>query len=212
MNRYQTTFDTWDKIAHLYQQQFMDIDIYNDTYDAFCHAIKKQHAAILEIGCGPGNITRYLLHKRNDFLIDATDVSPNMAALAKQNNPAANCLVMDARDIHTLTKKYDGIICGFCLPYLSKEDAEKLFMDCRNLLHRGGVFYCSTIEGDYENSGFETGSTGDKAYVYYYPQDYLQQLLVKTGFGNIQCFHKQYQKKDGSMQTHLMMMAESAGL
>lgn len=212
MNRYQTTFGTWDKIASLYQQHFMDIDIYNDTYDAFCNAIKKQDAAILEIGCGPGNITQYLLHKRNDFVIDATDVSPNMVALAKQNNPAANCRVMDARDIHNLTKKYDGIICGFCLPYLSKEDAEKLFLDCRNLLTTGAVFYCSAIEGDYGHSGFETGSTGDKVYVYYYQQDDLQQLFVKNGFQNTAVFQKQYQKKDGSMQSHLVMMAESAGL
>lgn len=206
MDRYQTTFATWDKIAPLYQQYFMDLEIYNDTYDIFCSQVTTPSASILEIGCGPGNITRYLLDKRNDLLIDATDIAPNMIALAKQNNPAANCMVLDARDIHSLSKKYDGILCGFCLPYLSKEDCEKLFSDCRNLLKPGAVFYCSTIEGDYENSGFESGSTGDKAYVYYYDPEYLEQLLLKNGFINIQQFHIPYRKKDGSIQTHLIMI------
>ena len=210
MDRYQTTFASWDKVASMYQQYFMDFDLYNDSYDAFCNEIKTPGASILEIGCGPGNITRYLLNKRNDLLIDATDIAPNMIVLAKQNNPAANCMVMDAREIHSLQKKYDGIMCGFCLPYLSKEDCEKLFVDCKNLLSVGGVFYCSAIEGDYNKSGFETGSTGDQAYVYYYELDYIKQLLATTGFVEIQEFHKQYQKKDGSKQIHLILLAKSA--
>lgn len=207
MNRYQTTFATWDKVAALYQQHFMDVDLYNDTYDIFCNEIKAKHAAILEIGCGPGNITRYLLNKRKDFIIDATDISPNMIALAKQNNPAANVMIMDARNIDCITKKYDAIICGFCFPYLSKEDCEKLLADCRNLLNEDGILYISTIEGKYNNSGYETGSSGDKAYVYYYEQRYIEQLLSQHGFAAIHIIKKQYHKKDGSRQQHLIFIA-----
>lgn len=188
----------------------MGFDLYNDTYDIFCNEIKKSNAAILEIGCGPGNITQYLLGKKHDLLIDATDIAPNMIALAKENNPDANCMVMDARAIHSLTKKYDGIMCGFCVPYLSKEDCEKFFFDCKNLLNKGGIFYCSAIAGDYANSGYETGSSGDKVYVYYYRLDYLEQLLAKIGFENIRPFQKQYQMKDGSRQTHIILLAKAA--
>ena len=207
MNRYETTFATWDKVAWQYQQHFMSIDMYDDTYTIFCNEIKKQQAAILEVGCGPGNITRYLLAKLNDFFIDATDISPNMIALAKQNNPLANCRVMDAREIHSINKKYDGIVCGFCLPYLSKQDCEKLFSDCHNLLHTNGLFYCSAIEGAYKNSGYETGSTGDKAYVYYYEENYLIELLRQKGFTLMQVIKKQYHKKDGSSQIHLIFIS-----
>lgn len=207
MNRYQTTFNTWDKIASLYQQYFMDVDLYDDTYDSFCNAVKKQQAAILEIGCGPGNITKYLLAKRNDFAIDATDISPNMIALAKQNNPSANCMVMDARDIHTITKKFDGIMCGFCMPYLSKKDSEKLIQDCFFLLDKGGIFYCSVIEDDHNRSGYETNSNGDKAYVYYYEQDFMTEHLTKAGFSDIHVIRKAYNKKEDSKQTHLILIA-----
>src|SRR5688572_20967975 len=140
MNRYQTTFQTWNKIAGIYQDKFMDLDLYNDTYDAFCNLIGKPNAAIFEIGCGPGNITKYLLTKRPDFKIEAIDVAPNMIELAKENNPTADFNVMDCREIDTLTKTYDGIICGFCLPYLSKDDVAKLIQDSANLLSGGGIF------------------------------------------------------------------------
>jgi ubiquinone/menaquinone biosynthesis C-methylase UbiE len=207
MNHYKTTIETWNKIASLYQDNFMHLDLYNDTYDTFCNAIKKQNAAIFEIGCGPGNITKYVSTKRPDLKIDATDLSPNMIELAKQNVPTANFSLLDAREINTITKKYDGIMCGFCMPYLSKEDCSKLIKDCSCLLNNKGIFYCSFIEGDYNNSGFETGSSGHKAYVYYHQQEYLQQLLAENDFENIQIFKKQYHKKDGSSQTHLIFIA-----
>lgn len=211
MNRYKTTFGTWNKIASLYQEHFMDIDLYNDSYDIFCSAIKKQNATIIEIGCGPGNITKYLLNKRPDFIIDATDVSPNMIDLAKKNVPAANFSLLDAREIHTITKNYDGIMCGFCMPYLSKEDCAQMIQGCSHILNSNGTFYCSTIEGDYNNSGYESGSSGDKVYVYYHQQHYLQLLLEQNNFDNIQTIRKQYHKKNGSSQTHLILISTKKG-
>ena len=32
-NRYTETFETWNKVAALYQDKFMDLDLYNDTYE-----------------------------------------------------------------------------------------------------------------------------------------------------------------------------------
>ena len=118
-DKYMITFETWNKVASIYQDKFMDLDIYNDTYDFFCSAIIGNHPRILEIGCGPGNITRYLQTKRQDFQIDATDMAPNMIDLATKNNPTVACYILDAKNIETLETKFDGIMCGFCLPYLS---------------------------------------------------------------------------------------------
>lgn len=206
MDSYQITFQTWNKVASIYQDKFMDLDLYNDTYDTFCRLVEKPHARVFEIGCGPGNITRYLLSKRPDFQLEAIDVAPNMIELAKVNNPTASFRVMDCRAINQLTDTYDAIMCGFCLPYLSREDCAKLFTDCSRLLASGGVVYFSTIEGDYSQSGYEAGSTGDRSYVYYHSENDLHQELTANGFEPVEWTRKHYPKGDG-LSTHLIVIA-----
>ena len=133
---YKETLATWNKVAALYQEKFMHIDLYNATYDIFCTSITMPDAKILEIGCGPGNVTKYISGKCPQWDVLAIDAAENMVELAKQNNPSSNFLVLDARDINTLGDKYDGVISGFCLPYLSASDTEKLINDSFNLLNK----------------------------------------------------------------------------
>jgi trans-aconitate methyltransferase len=102
MDRYKETFETWNKVASLYEDKFMDLDLYNDSYDFICNLITKDNAKLLEIGCGPGNITKYLLSKRPDFNIFGIDIAPNMIELAKKNNPAASFAMMDSSKFPTL--------------------------------------------------------------------------------------------------------------
>ncbi len=145
MDSYKITFQTWDKVAGKYQNKFMNMNLYDDTYDAFCNLIEKPNSKILEIGCGPGNITKYMLSKRPDFEVEAIDTSPNMIRLARDNNPTSNFRIMDCRQINTITEKFDAIMCGFCMPYLSKDDCAKLIKDSSFLLNNEGILYFSAI-------------------------------------------------------------------
>ncbi len=208
MDRYKITFETWDKVASLYQDSFMDIHLYDDTYNTFCQLIKMKSPKILEIGCGPGNITKYILSQRPDFEIKAIDVSPNMIKLAKKNNPTADFEVMDCREIDMLMEKFDAIMCGFCMPYLSKEDCAKFIKDCSLLLKGNGILYLSTIEGDYNKSGFETSSSGqDKAYVYYHQEKYLRKKLNENNFELIELVRKEYVKGEIN-SIHIIFIAK----
>lgn len=207
MDPYKITFETYDKVASVYQEKFMDMDLYNDTYDSFCELIEKPDARIFEIGCGPGNITRYLLRKRPGFRIEGIDMAPNMIRLAKANNPGAYFKIMDCRVIDTITDKFDAIMCGFCMPYLSKEDCAKLVKDCSFLLNSGGVFYFSVEEGDYSSSGFQTGKSGHRIYFYYHEESYLQEGLRENNFELVHVMRKDYPVSDGISSTHLIFIA-----
>lgn len=207
MDNYQETFNTWNKIANLYEDRFMDLTIYNESYDFFCNAITKENPSILEIGCGPGNITKYILKKRTDFKLDGIDVAPNMVELAKKNNPKAQFMVMDCREISSLTQKYDGIVCGFCLPYLSETDGAKFITDCSQLLNSSGVLYLSFVEGEKSKSGFQVGSSGDRSFFYYYRLDELKQLLSMNGFHKTNLFKIDYERADGSREIHTVLIA-----
>jgi 2-polyprenyl-3-methyl-5-hydroxy-6-metoxy-1,4-benzoquinol methylase len=207
MDKYKETFETWNKVASLYQDKFMDLDLYNDTYDFICNSITKDRAKVLEIGCGPGNITKYLLAARPDFDIFGIDIAPTMIELAKKNNPTARFAIMDIRQIAEIKTKYDAIICGFCLPYLSQTDSKKLITDCYGLLNEEGLMYISFVEGNPEKSGFKATSSGDRTFFYYYSLADLTQQLSKNNFDPLKIFTLGYKKNETEYETHTILTA-----
>ncbi len=208
MDKTKIAVDVFNKLADLYQTKFMDVSLYHDTFDIFCNNIKKKNVEILELACGPGNITQYLLSKRPDFKLLGTDLAPNMIELAKINNPSAQFQLLDSRDIRKLNKTYDAIMCGFILPYLSKEDAIQLIKDAAFILNSDGAIYISTMEDDYSKSGFKKGSTGDEIYMHFHQADYLTEALIEAGFTIIDVQRKTYPAADNSTVVDLILIAK----
>lgn len=183
----------------------MDLDIYNDTYAQFCNGIPP-HARVLDIGCGPGNTTRYILSKQPNLLVTAIDMAPNMVSLAQKNNPTAVCKVMDTRHLHELTEKYDGIIAGFVLPYLSESDVKKFLVDTLKLLDGNGMLYFSFVEGDTEKSGFQCRSNGDRIYFHYHSLSYIQSCLIEVGFQEPTVIHVNYERSASVSESHTVLL------
>jgi 2-polyprenyl-3-methyl-5-hydroxy-6-metoxy-1,4-benzoquinol methylase len=206
MDRYRETFDTWNNIASIYQDKFMDLALYNHTYDYICTSIDKPKAKLLEIGCGPGNITKYLLSKRPDFDIFGIDIAPNMIELAKLNNPTAHFEVMDSRQINNLETRYDGIICGFCLPYLSHIESNELISNSYDLLNDNGLIYLSFVEGDPNKSDFKVGS-GGRVFFNFHNLDDLKAQLIKTKFETTETFKVKYKTSETGFDIHTIVTA-----
>ena len=192
MDQTKIAVDIFNKLANGYQDKFMDVSLYHDSLDIFCDNIKKENATVLELACGPGNITKYLLEKRPDLEILGTDLAPNMIELAKINNTTAEFQLLDFRDIESLNKKFDAIMCGFGLPYLSKEEAIQFIKDSNQQLNDNGVLYISTMEDDNTKSGFKTGSTGYTIYQNFHQADYLSATLEENGFNIIHLDRMEY--------------------
>ena len=209
MDHYQTTFETWDKLAELYFEKFSAIRIYDATYNSFCSLISKPNPEILEIGCGPGNVTRYLMDHRPDLKITGLDVAANMIAYARKMVPEAEFAVMDIRNLHEIKKNFDAILNGFCLPYQSKEDLDKFLEDCYAVLNTEGIIYLSCIEGEYSKSGMETGSKPEyRMQVFYYSQQYLQQVLTKYGFSILSMHLIPYPSEAEKQQVHIVLIGK----
>jgi SAM-dependent methyltransferase len=205
MDQTKIAVDIFDKLAKLYAEKFMDVSMYEDSFDIFCKRITANYPEVLEVGCGPGNITKYLLERKPDMKLLGIDLAPNMVELARTNNPSAEFQIMDCREIILIKKKFDGIICGFCLPYLSREEALAFIQDAASILSKGGIFYLSTMEDDNSKSGFRKGSTGDEIFMNYHEAAYLTKALKENHFDSIEILR--YPSNDG-ITMDLIMVAQ----
>ncbi|WP_316806507.1 class I SAM-dependent methyltransferase [Pedobacter agri] len=208
MDRYKETFETWNKVAIRYQEKFMDLDLYNESYDLICNSIPKKNAKILEIGCGPGNITKYLLSKRPDFDVLGIDIAPNMIKLARKNNPRASFQSMDVRKIDQIKLKFDGIVCGFCLPYLSQSDSLKFIKNCSNLQAAKGIIYISFVEGEPNKSGFQIASNGERSFFYFHHLNDLKEQLTAHKYGDFHVLKVEYRRTVAETEIHTIITAK----
>lgn len=197
------TFETWNRVASAYEEKFMKMDFYNDSYDRFLELLPRQ-AKVLDLGCGPGNISHYLLTHRADLDILGTDIAGNMVELAAKNNPTARFQIMDSREILNLPDTFDGIISGFCLPYLSEEECGKLFFDAYQLLNKNGTLYLSFVEGDPLESGFKSGS-GGRVFFQYHLLDILVNQLTEAGFEILDIVYVNYPVSENQQDVHTII-------
>jgi len=205
-DHYKITIQTWKKVAKMYEEKFMDFDIYDDSYTLFCSELNNPKGSILEIGCGPGNITRQLRSQLPEVSILATDVASEMIEVAQNNVDNVQFEVLDARDIDSLKEKFDAIMCGFCVPYLDKADLGFLIQNSATLLNNRGIIYLSFIEGNYSDSQLQIGVTGDSMKVHYYQESDVLRFFEENSIDPIQTIRVPYPLADGSEQIHLILL------
>lgn len=174
--------DVFGQHAEAYRQRFWDVSLYTASLQSFCEALKSG-AAVLEVGCGPGNVTSFLLELRPDLDILATDFAPEMVEIAAREVPAADTMVLDTTDLAGLEKTFDGFLAGFVLPYLDEMQLKTLVGDAAALLADDGVIYISSmIENETQRSGIRINSYGEAVFMYYHRLSTIKELLVANGF------------------------------
>jgi hypothetical protein len=114
---------------------------------------------------------------------------------------------MDSREVKNLDKKYDGIIVGFCLPYLSPTESNELISNSYDLLNENGLLYLSFVEGNPEESDFKFGS-GGRVYFYYHNLDDLITQLKKSNFDQLEIFKVKYKTSETEFDIHTILTAK----
>ncbi len=210
MENFDISVKRFDEFAEEYASRFDNVSGYLEQLTYFCNLINTDKPRILELACGPGNVTSFLKNRFPDSRILAVDLAPKMIEIAQNRFPDVDFRVMDIRDISTVPEQFDAVMCSFGLPFLSNEDATKLIGDCAVCLNRGGVLYISTMEGNEDRAGFETTSfSGDaKIYFNYHRQTVLEQVFEESGFEIRQAKFQDYMEPDGSVTTDMIFIAE----
>jgi SAM-dependent methyltransferase len=142
---------SYDRVARQYAASFYD-ELRHKPFD---RALLERYAAqlrgrglVLELGCGPGQIARYL--RDQGLEIEGLDLSPAMVEVARELNPdlafrQGTMLALEAPDA-----SYAGVVAFYSLIHLRRAEVPVALREIRRVLQPGGVFLLAVHGGEGE--------------------------------------------------------------
>lgn len=141
------TINSYNQNADAFQARFMNLELYKGSLDSLYKHIKDNYN-IIDFGCGPGNICKYLLDQNQTINVCGVDLSEKMLELALKNEPRAKYELRDIRNISCYTKNtYNIVVAAFCIPFLYTEETSRFISNITQILKEGGKIYISTMKG-----------------------------------------------------------------
>ena len=131
----QKSLEYWDNVHKDYDRATIKVDDWLEKFDDIIMGTQKP---ILDLGCGGGNDTLYLISKGKQVI--SCDQSPSAINNIRKNFPE----VYDAKCFNMLDglpfedEAFDVVIADLCLHYFLKTDTEKILNDIRRILTPGG--------------------------------------------------------------------------
>ncbi len=131
----QKSLEYWDNVHKDYDRATIKVDDWLEKFDDIIMGTQKP---ILDLGCGGGNDTLYLISKGKQVI--SCDQSPSAINNIRKNFPE----VYDAKCFNMLDglpfedDAFDVVIADLCLHYFLKSDTEKILNDIRRILTPGG--------------------------------------------------------------------------
>ena len=173
---------TFDRLADRYAEKYFHLDLYDRYLERFVTRIESQGAGVLDVACGPGNVSAYLAKARPDLKLVGIDLAEGMVKQARMRVPSAKFQVMDCRQIDGLEQVFDASAFAFGLSYLTDDDANRFFTSLNATLTDSAMLYLSTITGEPSWSGFETSSSGDRVYLKYRSVADVVSMVERAGY------------------------------
>lgn len=131
----QKSLEYWDNVHKDYDRATIKVDDWLEKFDDIIMGTQKR---ILDLGCGGGNDTLYLISKGKQVI--SCDQSSSAINNIRKNFPE----VYDAKCFNMLDglpfedEAFDVVIADLCLHYFLKTDTEKILNDIRRILTPGG--------------------------------------------------------------------------
>ena len=173
---------TFDRLADRYAEKYFHLDMYDRYLERFVKRIESQDASVLDVACGPGDVSAYFARVRPDLKLVGIDLAEGMVKQAKRRVPSAEFFVKDCRYIGELDHVFDASAFAFGLSYLNDDDANRFFSSLNATLTDSAMLYLSTITGEPNWSGFETSSSGDRVYLTYRSVGDVVSMVERAGY------------------------------
>lgn len=131
--------DSYDRIAQRYADEFFGELSHKpfdcDLLDRFA-ALVGPGAAVLDVGCGPGHVGRYL--KERGVAAVGLDLSPAMVACATRLNPDMTFTQGSMLALPFADNTFAGIVAFYSIIHLDRADAPLALAEFHRALQPGG--------------------------------------------------------------------------
>lgn len=125
----------WDELHKNYERNKIEID---DWMWVFDKTIKESRGPAIDLGCGSGNDTLYLLNRGKNVF--ACDGSMNAVLNMRKNFPEIEgAICFDMLSVFPFgNNTTDLVVADLCLHYFTKEDTIKILKEIRRVLVNKG--------------------------------------------------------------------------
>jgi ubiquinone/menaquinone biosynthesis C-methylase UbiE len=175
--------DTYRKIANAYTREFFDdvsdLPIIDNLLGRLSVA-----SSVLDIGCGPGQFTQYLID--HGHKVTGIDTSDEMLAIALDKVPHGTFAKMDMRKLGYPESTFDACLVAYSLIHIPSSELANTLREIMRVIKVGGLALFIVQEGDADQILDEPLAEGEKIFVNFFSEDRLNEILVNTGFNIVE--------------------------
>ncbi len=227
------TKQNYSIISPLYITDFGNEYINFELVDKFVQLQRQRRLLIkntLDLGCGPGTITDYLI-KKGVWSVVAVDITPEFCEYVREkfkDLKGAYVEVIEGDMVDVIKEiipgyrnNIGGVVAGFSIIHIPDNEVDELLRNIYTLLAPGGLFYMSCHEGTFKGMEIEPYvQQGDtrlrvqerlEIYMNYFTEEELRDRITRAGFTIIDLIHTKPQVIPGEIPvTKLQVLAEKS--
>ena len=154
---------TYNKIAEDWFKDHHDDTWWQEGTEKFLAELPKG-ASILDVGCGAGVKSRYLIDK--GFNVTGIDFSEKMIEIARRESPGIPFEVVDVYEIEKYPKTFDGVFAQAVLLHVPKNRIREVLEKLKDKINPNGLLYIA-VKG-MRDDGVEEAIKREDDYGYEY--------------------------------------------
>ena len=143
--------ESYDRVAELYASRFFtELDrkpFDRELLDRYAEAVRGR-GKVLELGCGPGHVSRYLSARGVD--VSGLDLSPEMIDVARRLNSGITFERGNMMELEHADSSLAGIVAFYSLIHLARSDVPRALAGFDRVLEPDGVLLIAVHGGDGE--------------------------------------------------------------
>lgn len=179
MNEGLPVITTYNKVAQRYADLNFNATQDLPVVDRFLSHLP-QHATILDVGCGPGAMVKYISSKGHTC--EGIDLSEQMLKIAQERVPERTFSLMDMRHLQYADETFDGLASIYSLIHIPSAEILSTLREFGRVLKKDGLLLLIVQEGAPDHVANEPLKKDEHIFVNFFTSKRLTQNLVRAGF------------------------------